>query len=127
MSVKRTLKTRLYAEDLPLILETLENKGCEYRFNSRIRGFDRVFDLVVMVKGKYCVGFSSVRQRGGTFFQIYCDADYMSGGHLKRWKEDFEAQVKALQIKQQLSKNGYILTSYEENRERIVLRIKKAI
>jgi hypothetical protein len=46
---------------------------------------------------------------------------------LEKWKGDFEAQVKALQIKQQLSLNGYILTGFEENNERIVLRIQQAI
>jgi len=46
---------------------------------------------------------------------------------MKRWKQDFEAQVKAIQIKEKLAKNGYILAGFEENDERIVLRIKQAV
>ena len=127
MSVKRTIRTRLYVEDLPLILEALEKKGCYYRFNSSIGGFQRNFDVAVKVNGKYCLGLSKTRQGGESYFQINYDTYHVSAKLLEKWKGDFEAQVKALQIKQKLSRNGYILTGFEENKERIVLRIKKAI
>ena len=127
MSVKRTIKTRLYVEDRPLILETLENKGCDYRFNSTIKGFRRIFDIAVAVRGRYCLGLSRAQEGAEAFFQIHCDSDYMNVQKLEQWKGDFEAQVKALQIKQQLSRNGYILTGFEDSRERIVLRIKQAV
>ena len=127
MSVKRTIRIRLYAEDLPLILETLEKKGCEYQCNSRIGGFQRKFDIAVKVNGKYCLGLSKTVQADESYFQIQYDTHHVSAKVLEKWKGDFEAQVKALQIKQQLSLNGYILTGFEEDSERIVLRIKQAI
>ena len=127
MSVKRTIRTRLYAEDLPLILEILERKDCEYQCNSRIGGFKRSFDIAVRVNGKYSVGLSKTVQGNESYFQIHYDTYHVSAKVLDKWKGDFEAQVKALQIKQQLSRNGYILTGFEENRERIVLRIKQAV
>jgi len=127
MSVQRTIRTRLYAEDLPLILETLEKNGCDCRFNSRITGFQRTFDVAVSVKGKYCLALSRVRRGDETFFQIHYDVDHLSATELKRWRGEFEARVKALQIKQKLSRSGYMLTGFEENSERIVLRIKEAV
>jgi hypothetical protein len=127
MSVKRTIRTRLYAEDLPLILETLEKKGCEYRCNSRIGGFQRQFDIAVKINGKYSLGLSKTGLGDESHFHIHCDTHHVSAKVLEKWKGDFEAQVKALQIKQQLSLNGYILTGFEENNERIVLRIQQAI
>ena len=127
MSVKRTIRTRLYGEDLPLILETLEKKGCDYRFNSSIGGFQRKFDIAVKVNGKYTLGLSETGQAGESYFQIHYDTHHLRAKVLEKWKGDFEAQVKALQIKQQLSRNGYILAGFEENKERIVLRVKQAI
>ena len=127
MSTKRTIKTRLYGEDLSLILEMLGRKGCEYRCNSKIEGFQRQFDVAVKVNGKYSVGLLKTGQGEESYFQIHCDTDHLRAKELQTWKGDFEAQVKALQIKQQLSRNGYILTGFEENNERIVLRIKQAM
>ena len=127
MSVQRTIRTRLYAEDLPLILETLEKNGCDCRFNSRITGFQQTFEVAVSVNGKYCLGLSRVRRGDETFFQMHCDVDHLSATELKRWQGEFEARVKALQIKQRLSRSGYVLTGFEENSERIVLRIKEAV
>ena len=127
MSVKRTIRTRLYSEDLPLILETLDKKGCDYRFNSPIRGYRRSFAIAIKVKDRYCVGLVEKRVGNETFFEAHFDSGYVSAKELNRWKGEFEAQVKALQIKQKLSRNGYLLTGFEENAERIVLRIKEAV
>ena len=127
MSTKRTIRTRLYAENLPLILETLEKKGCEYRCNSKIGGFQHQFDIAVKINGKYSLGLSKTVKGDESYFQVHFDTHHISAKVLEKWKGDFEAQVKALQIKQQLSRNGYILTGFEENNERIVLRIKQAV
>jgi hypothetical protein len=81
----------------------------------------------VKINGKYSVGLSKTGQGDESYFQIHYDTDYVRAKELQRWEGDFEAQVKALQIKQQLSLNGYILTGFEEDSERIVLRIKQAI
>jgi hypothetical protein len=80
-----------------------------------------------MVRGRYCVGLARARQRGESFFETYCHPRFMNGWEMKRWKRDFEAQIKAIQIKEKLARNGYILTGYEEKDERIVLRIKQAV
>ena len=127
MSVQRKIRMRLYAEDLPLIVETLAENGCAYRFDSRITGFKRTFDLAVTLKGKCCLGFAKVRQGNESFFQVYYNIDHISARELERWRGDFEAKVKAMQIKQKLGRSGYILTGCEENEERIVLRIKQAV
>jgi len=58
---------------------------------------------------------------------MHYDVDHLSATELKRWQGEFEARVKALQIKQSLSRSGYMLTGFEENSERIVLRIKEAV
>ena len=90
-------------------------------------GFRRNFDIAVKVTGKYCLGLSRTGESGESYFQIHYDTQYVRAHVLEKWKGDFEAQVKALQIKQQLGRNGYILTGFEENNERIVLRIRLAI
>jgi hypothetical protein len=127
MSVRRTIRTRLYAEDLPLILEVLEEKGFAYRRNSRVAGFERIFEIAVKVGGSYCLGFSRTCEGGETFFQIHADSEHLGEQRFARLKGELEAQVKALQIRGELARNGYLLTGFEENSERIVLRIRQAV
>ena len=127
MSVKRTIRTVLYGEDLPLILETLQKRGCDYRSNSRIAGLRRTFEIAVRVNGKYCIGIHRKRKGAESHFEMVCDSASLTAGAFRKWKGEFEAQVKALQIEKQLARNGYILTGFQEDNERIVLRIKQAV
>ena len=127
MSVRRTIRTRLYAEDLPLILEVLEARGFAYRRNSNVTGFRRNFDIAVKVGETYCLGFARTREGRETFFQLHADSEYLEERRFARLKGELEAQFKALQIRGQLARNGYVLTCFEETSERIVLRIRQAV
>ncbi|UCG14335.1 MAG: hypothetical protein JSU72_07720 [Deltaproteobacteria bacterium] len=83
--------------------------------------------MAIKLQGRYCAGLSKTTQQGETVFQIHYESYYLDPKMFEEWRGDFEAHVKALQVKRQLARNGYILTGFEENEERIVLRIKQAV
>ena len=90
-------------------------------------GFQQSFEIAVKVGERYCLGLSRTREGGETFFELHADSAYLKGERFARLKGELEAQVKALQIRRQLARHGYVLAGSEENGERIVLRIRQAV